>query len=204
MYTVVGHPNSRTVRVMWALEEMQVDYALRVAFPASDDAREINPSAKVPVLIDGDLVVPDSVAIVTYLADKHGQLTRPAGTPERALQDSFTQFGIDEIDGPLWLAARHSFALPEERRVAGIKPVAQWEFARSCSVLAERMGGGPYLMGQTITIPDIVIGHCAGWAKNAGFDWPEGPVGDYFARMQASEGLARARARGKAELAALG
>ena len=204
MYTVVGHPNSRAIRALWALEEMKLDYTLQIAFPGSEAVEQVNPSRKVPVLLDGDFAIPDSVAIITYLADKHGQLTYPAGTQDRATQDSLTQFTVDEIEGPLWLAARHSFVLPEDKRVAGVKATAQWEFARSCEVLKKRMSDGPFLMGDKMTIADIIAGHSAGWAKNAGFDWPDGPVGDYFERMQANETLATARAKGKAALDAAG
>ncbi len=59
----------------------------------------------------------DSVAICQFLADRHGHLTFKAGTIERAHQDSFTQFAVDDIESALWTAAKHTFVLPEEYRV---------------------------------------------------------------------------------------
>ena len=57
---------------------------------------ELNPSGKVPVLIVDDTAISDSVAIMTFLADRHGDLTYAAGTIERAKQDSLTQMINDE------------------------------------------------------------------------------------------------------------
>ena len=87
--------------------------------------RALNPLGKVPVLRDDAHTFTDSTAIMTYLADKHGQLTFPAGSPKRAVQDGHTGFLLDEFDACLWTAARHSFVLPEEKRVPAVKDLAK-------------------------------------------------------------------------------
>ncbi len=168
MYEVIGSPTSRAFRVIWMLEELGVPYTLSPEQPQSDRAREVNPSGKVPVLIEGDQHIIDSTAILTYLADKHGALTFPAGTIERAQQDSMTHLILDEIDAVLWTAARHSFILPKDKRVAEVKPSLKWEYARNLTTVMDRMKG-PYLMGEVMTVPDIILTHCATWAKFAGF-----------------------------------
>lgn len=186
MYKIVGFPMTRAIRVIWMLEELGETYELSPAPPRSDEIRALNPSGKVPVLIDGDLVLTESVAICTYLADKHGKCTFPAGTPERALQDSFTQFAVDVLEGALWTAAKNSFIHPEDIRVKEIKSVCKHEFSDGLKTLETRLGAGPYVMGETFTIPDIILGHCGGWAVNAKFDLPkEGRVYDYFKALRA-------------------
>ena len=197
-YTIIGHPNSRAIRILWLLEELDLDWTLTVASPRSEPAFKYNPGGKIPILLDGDDAVIDSVAAITYLADKHGRFTHPAGTIARAQQDSLTQFACDEIDGSLWTAAKHRFALPEEYRVAGVKETAEFEWSRACDTLAVRLGTNDFLSGNTLTIPDIVVGHCAGWAKSAKFAWPDSPLGTYFERMQSRPALARAREKAKA------
>lgn len=180
MYKVLGSMATRTVRVLWMLEELGLEYEHLDYPPGSDEMLAVNPSGKVPALwVDGEIIT-DSVAIIQYLADKHGQLTYKAGTIERAQQDSFTQFIIDELDSVLWTAARNSFILPKDKRVPEIKETLKWEFAQSVKTLEKRMGNGPFLMGATMTVPDIVLTHCGGWARVAGFDVPEGSVRDYF------------------------
>ncbi len=79
MYTVIGPVKSRAMRVLWMLEELGEAYNHIDAAPRSDEARTYNPSGKVPALIDGAEVLTDSMAILTYLADKHGKLHRTGG-----------------------------------------------------------------------------------------------------------------------------
>ena len=186
MYEAIGTRKSRALRVLWMLEELGVPYKHVAAMPRSAEALSANPSGKVPSLRDGDLTLTDSSAILAYLADKHGQFTFAAGTPERGRQDVFLHQVVDEIDGSLWIAARHSFVLPEERRVPEVKDTVKWEYNRNLARLSERLEG-PFLMGDEMTVPDIVLAHCLGWADRAGFDSPGKVLEAYRARMEARE-----------------
>jgi len=107
MYTLIGTPQSRAFRVIWCLEELGLehgkDYEIVPAGPGGDDIIKVNPSGKVPALVaknenGGEDVIIDSVAICQFLADKHGGLTFPAGTIERAKMDSFIHLAVDEFD----------------------------------------------------------------------------------------------------------
>ena len=186
MLKLIGSPASRTRRVIWMLEELGLDYEHDPAPPRAETVVRLNPSGKVPVLIDGDTVLTDSAAILTYLADKHGALTYPAGTIERAMQDGYTFRILDELEGPLWMAAKHSFVLPEAHRVPDIKPSLKWEFGEALRRLSTDLGDGPFLMGDMITVPDILLVHCLSWAEGTKF-----PVED--AGMQAFQTRMRAR-----------
>ena len=201
-YKVIGHPRSRTIRVLWALEELGLDWEIDPDTPQGETVRALGLGGKIPALEVDGTTISDSVAILTYLADANGGLTYPPGTIERARQDSLMQFAVEEIDGPLWLAAKHKFALPEDLRREGVRETAEFEWQRGCKTLARRFGDGPFVMGEKMTIPDIVIGHCAGWAERSGFAMPEGPVADYFAAMQARPALEEARRKGDAALEA--
>lgn len=168
MYTVVGATKSRAFRVMWMLEELGEDYVQVDAGPRSEEAKKYNALGKIPALVDGEDVLTDSVAIMTYLGDKHGKLTAPAGTPARARQDAMTFWLIDEFDAILWAAAKHSFVFPEDKRVPAIKDSLKAEFARSADLLADRIEG-PFLMGDEMTHADILAVHCINWGIGAGF-----------------------------------
>ncbi len=193
MYKLLGNKKSRGFRVLWALEEMELPYEFVSVSPRSDEVRAYNPSGKIPVFLDGDDVILDSVAIVQYLADKHGKLTYPAGTIERAHQDGFMQFACDEMDGVLWTAARNTFVLPEEKRVAEVKPTLRWEYARSMKILADRLSDREFLMGDEFTVADIVTAHCGTWARNAGFEFDQPVVSDYIDRVISRPAHKRAR-----------
>ncbi|MDC1376281.1 glutathione S-transferase family protein [Amylibacter sp.] len=183
MYKVIGNTNTRTLRVLWAMNEIGLKYEHLKVGAQSAEAQLANVSGKVPSLEANGVNIADSTAIITYLADKYNQLTFPAGTIERAQQDSFTQFILDELDSILWTAARHSFVLPNEMRVSELKNTLHWEFARSLKVLESRMGAGPNVMGEKFTIPDIILTHIGGWARVAKFDIPDGKLRDYFRKQ---------------------
>ncbi|MES0869714.1 glutathione S-transferase family protein [Pseudovibrio sp. SCP19] len=200
MYKVIGHPQSRTMRVLWLLEELDLPYEVVPSKPHHENVYAVNPSGKIPALIVGDEIIYDSTAICTYLADKHANLSFPAGTLERAQQDSFTNFALDEMDSILWMAAKHSFIHPEDQRVPDIKPACRFEWARSMKYLEARLNGNTWAMRDTFTIADIIIGHCAFWAKVSKFEWPEGAVSDYFSRVLARPALAKANEKALAQL----
>ncbi len=196
-YVVFGGLRSRAMRVIWMLEELEQDFELVAASPRSDEVRALNPTGKVPVLVvDGD-PIPDSVAIMTYLADTHGALTTTPGTLARAHQDAFVQAVNDEIDAILWAAARHSFILPEEHRVPAVKDSLRWEFARNQDAIAARMApGGPFVAGEAMSLADILLSHCVGWAKNAKFEVTNERLLTHDAMMKARPAFKAAVARG--------
>ena len=183
MYTVIGRANSRATRVLWLLEELGQSYDHVPAAPRSEGVVSFNPAGKVPVLIEDGTPITDSTAIIQYLADKHGGFTFAAGTLDRARQDSMTQFLLDEFDSALWMAARHSFVLPEELRQVAIKDSLKWEFTRSQKTLVRRMGDGPFLMGRELTVPDIILTHCGIWARIAKFPISEPRLSQYLETM---------------------
>lgn len=192
MYTVIGPVQSRTLRVIWMLEELGQPYDHVPALPQSDSVVQINPAGKVPVLIYDGTPITDSTAIMTFLADRHGKMTYPAGTLERARQDSLTQFLLDEFDAALWLAARHSFVLPEELRLSAIKNTLRWEFEKSQKQLIHRMGEGDFVIGDQMTVPDIILAHCLIWALTAKFPVIEPRLSKFLAQMRERPAFRRA------------
>lgn len=194
MYTIIGTPTSRTFRVIWMMEEIGQPYELVPVKAGSDEAKAYNPTGKVPALKIDDTLITDSAAIMMYLADKHNALTYPAGTLERARQDGFLHRINDEIDAILWAAARHSFVLPPEHRVAEVKPSLKWEFARNIDRLMSEFSG-PYLMGDRLTVPDLILTHCGGWAIAAGFPMENDAFKAYAKHVRSGSGFQRAKTR---------
>jgi len=195
MCKVIGGVKSRTLRVLWMLEELGVDYDHVVAAPQTDEVRTHNPSGKVPVLlVDGEALT-DSMAILSFLGDRHGKLTHPAGSIERARQDGLSFRILDEMDAILWTAARHSFVLPEEMRVPQVKTTLRWEFENATRYMSNLLGDQPFLMGDELTIPDILLTHCLGWAINARFNVGDENLRAYMDRLRSREAFQRAVSR---------
>ena len=183
MLHVIGSKRSRTLRVLWLLEELQLEYRHDPAMPHSEQVLARNPSGKIPVLVDCGTTVTDSTAIMTYLADRHGRLTFPAGTVERARQDGYTGLLLDEFDACLWSAAKHSFVLPVEHRCREIKPVLRWEFGQAAARLAASMQEDRFLVGDKPTIPDIILAHCLLWARLAQMEHGQPALDTYLKQM---------------------
>lgn len=195
MYTVIGNNRSRTTRVLWLLEEMGLGYENHPVAPRSDQVRAHYPAGKIPVLLEGDHAFTDSTAIMTYLADKHGQFTFAAGTPDRAIQDGHTNFLLDEFDACLWTAARYTMYLPKEHHLPEIKDHLKWEFERSQKRFVERLAGNDFLMGDTMTIADIIAAHCGRWAIGAKFPVNEPEFRIYIDRLCARPAFRRVIAK---------
>ena len=89
---VVHHlNNSRSQRVLWLLEELGVPYEVKryerdaKSMLAPPDLLAVHPLGKSPVIVDGDVTVAESGAIIEYLVGKYGdgRMAPPAGTPQR-------------------------------------------------------------------------------------------------------------------------
>jgi glutathione S-transferase len=182
MYQLYGSTKTRTMRVVWLLHELGQPFDHFPEAPRSENVRRLHSSGKVPVLVVDGTILTDSTAIMTYLCDKHGDFTHPAGSLDRARQDGLTQMLLDEFDALLWTGSRHSFILPPDQRVPAIKDSLRWEFANHAKRLADRLAG-PFLMGDRMTLPDIILTHCLIWAKVAKFDIAEPDLLAYLDRM---------------------
>lgn len=188
MYKVYGPPSSRATRVIWMLEELGADYTVEPKKPHTPEVLAVNPGGKVPVLMDGDVTVYDSSAILFYLADKHGALTFPLNSPERTEMTSLIFFAVDEIEQSLWTCAKHSFILPDElRALEAVTPACHHEFANAVETFSTRLGERRYAMGDTFTIADIIIGHLLGWAMSNKFPEPDERVAAYVERVRARD-----------------
>src|SRR4029453_16020208 len=114
---------TRSMRVRWTLQELGADFEpIRVNLLAGEHRRpeflKINPAGKLPVLIDGDLVLTETVAIVHYLAEKYSHKgLLPAGHNERAQVTRWLLFPATELEQPLWRISRHTALYPEEQRL---------------------------------------------------------------------------------------
>ena len=193
MYTVLGSTKNRTLRVIWTLEELGLPYDQVKGNPGSAEVKALNPSGKVPALVVDGEALPDSVAIMSFLSDRHNALTFPAGSIERLRMDGHIHFLVEEFDGLLWVAAKNTFVNPPEHRASDVKPVLKWEFELSLQRLEDRLQG-PFLMGEHFTIADILAVHCLNWAYTAKFPDATPVLKDYDKRCRARPAYQRALA----------
>ena len=73
--------------------------------------------------------------------------------------------------------------IPNRWRCPQVQAACQWDLNRALQALEQRLGNQPYVMGEELTVPDLILGHCAGWMQRSGFEAPTGKVADYFTRL---------------------
>ena len=83
---------------------------------------------------------------------------------------------------PLWVKAKHKFALPKEQRVKGLDDTVAWEFQKAAELLSRGLGEQPYILGDQFTMADIMIAHTLGWARAVDMDIPQKNLLDYADR----------------------
>jgi glutathione S-transferase len=164
-------PPTRSIRVRWTLQEMQLDFdSILVNLPAREhrasEFLKINPAGKVPVLIDGDLVLIESVAIVLYLADKYADRGfTPASLVDRGRMTQWLLFAATELEQPLWRIARHTRLYPAARRLAAEIPIARDDFRDMATVLDAHLKDRRFAVGDTVCVADFVLAYTLDWAN---------------------------------------
>ena len=169
MLQVFGRAKSRSFRVIWLLEELKIFYELKEINPQSPEALKFYDNGKIPFIIDNGILISDSVAILTYLSDKNRTFTEMPGTIKRAKQDSVTHRILDEFDSLLWVAAKHIYVLPIEKRVPEILEILKWEFVKNQEKIIEEFSEKNFICGEKFLIPDILLIHCLMWAESMNF-----------------------------------
>src|SRR5262245_39872542 len=164
---------TRSIRVRWTLQELAVEFeAITVNILAGEHRSpgflKINPAGKLPVFVDGDMVLTESIAIVLYLAEKYRDKGLiPIDLQQRAQMMRWLLFTTTELEQPLWRMARHTTLYPENKRLPGELALARDDFADMANVLEEYMGGRKFLVGDTATVGDFVLAYTLDWAKMA-------------------------------------
>ena len=153
------------MKVALCLEEMGLPYE-----PVPVDTRKgeqhepaylaINPNAKLPAIVDGDLTMFDSNAILLYLGEKTGQFMPGKSPKERGEMLSWLMFVASGI-GPYSGQAVHfrNFA-PEPKEYAVNRYT--FEALRHWGILEARLGTHKYMCGDTYTIVDMAVW---GWSR---------------------------------------
>ncbi|WP_437791584.1 glutathione S-transferase family protein [Sorangium sp. So ce693] len=193
---------TRSIRVRWALQELGVDFeTVQVNLRAGENRRpeflKLNPAGKLPVLVDGDLVLTESVAIVLYLAEKYPEKgLLPTDPRERAKVNQWLLFAATELEQPLWRIARNKFLYPEDKRQPGDIPVACEDFKAMADVLEKHMEQRQFVVGDSVTVADLVMAYTLDWANEIhlldGFPQLRAYMDRMYARPRAAPRIAQA------------
>ncbi len=182
---------TRSIRARWTLQELGVEFESVVVNLLRGDHRRpeflaLNPAGKLPVLVDGDLVLNESVAIVLYLADKYADRgLLPGDVAGRGEVYRWLLFAATELEQPLWRIARNTRLYPEERRQPSDVAIAGEEFHDMAAVLDARLRGRRFVAGENVTVADFVTAYTLDWANLTGLLGGFPGLVDYLERMYA-------------------
>jgi len=166
-----GFAPTRTIRALWALRELDLDHEfVQVDLTKGEHRRPeflaLNPAGKLPVLVDGDLVLTESVAIVLYLAEKRPEKGfLPEDPRSKAEVHRWLLFTATELEQPLWRVARHTTLYPAEKRIAAEIPIARQDFLDMAPVMEQHLEGRAFLVGDHATVADFVAAYTLDWAN---------------------------------------
>ena len=150
---------SRSSILRWMLEEVGEPYDIQHVSLSKGETRTpdylaINPMGKVPALRHGDVVLTETAAICTYLADEfpHAKLNIPIGNPRRGVYLKWLFFGPSCIEPAM---TDRAFPRKEEPRPGML---GYGDFDTVLKVVGNAVAKGPpYIMGDQFTAADVVI-----------------------------------------------
>lgn len=198
MIEVYAFATPNSVKVPIALEELGLDYTLhginvRKGEQKAPDFIALNPNAKVPVLIEGPLVLTESAAILVYLAEKTGKLLPASGAGRARVFEQlfFHASGLSPAFGQAGFFKKQA-AEPQPIAIARFEA----EAARTAGVLDAVLARHAFVAGDALTIADIAH---FGWLWRRAFaevDITGLPnLSRWVAQMEARPAVARAIAR---------
>jgi glutathione S-transferase len=161
MLTVHHLNNSRSQRVLWLLEELEVPYEIvryqrQPDMRAPKELRAIHPLGKSPVITDNGNTIAESGAICEYIIGTYGKgrLIPPPNTPERLRYTYWLHYAEGSAMPPLLLK------LIVDR--LGILAFPARKFVNSqvklhLDYLEAELGGGPWFLGERLSAADIML-----------------------------------------------
>ncbi len=203
MITLYHCANARSFRALWALEEAELDYDLKLLpFPPRvrhPEYLEENSLGTIPLLIDGEARMTESAAICEYIAAKYApHLAVSPDHPAFGAYLNALHFGEATLTFPQTLVLRYSMMEPEERRLPqAAEDYAKWYLSR-LKGLVRILETADYVADNRFTAADISVAYALLLAENLKIGQPfQSPIADYWERMKARDGFKRAKAAQK-------
>ncbi|MDQ0590532.1 glutathione S-transferase family protein [Variovorax paradoxus] len=177
-------PQSRSQVAKWMLDEAGVEYEIvptliREKAHKKPDYLKINPSGKLPALVDGRSRVFENAAICMYVAEKFPQarLAPSVGSPERGRYLSLMVYSTAQLEPSM---GDSLLGLHSNNSARG------WtHFEQAKDAVERELGYGPYLFGAQFTAADVMIGSMFIWHRAFGGRSNRPKIDAYIDRLQA-------------------
>ena len=173
MIIVWGGQISRSIRVVWLLEELGLPYRVRhvdmLAAERGPEFLAINPADYIPAIEDGEVVMVESIAIMEYLMGRYGP-TPLAPAPQDPSFPAYQQFlhlgeaGLATLMMPVIVSR---FLAPEAERENWGATWSLQAFQKRLKLVSQRLASSPFLAGDVFTAADISVSFALNLAQLA-------------------------------------
>lgn len=175
MLKIYGPARSSAGRCIWCLEEANVMYEninvdMRAKEHKSAEFLKLNPNGKVPVLVDGDFNLSESMAINYYIADKYKPELLGSNPQERAISEQWSHWASAELQGPIINIFIQKVFMPEEKRSQAVIDENMEKLPALFSVLDNALLKKTYLNGKSFSLADLNTMSVVSIAPHVGFD----------------------------------
>ncbi len=176
MLKLLGRKTSGNVqKVLFYLEETgtpyeREDYGRQFNNTQTPEYLKLNPNAKVPTLIDGDLAIWESNTILRYLATKAGSPLYPADAAPRTHVERWMDWQLGNLNSPYLFMFRESKLAPDQR--SGDFAAQAKTLGAELSILDGRLAHSPWLGGNGITIADMCLSPIVARCLRFGIELP--------------------------------
>jgi glutathione S-transferase len=197
MITVWGE--GRGFRVVWLLEEMGLEYRVRPVdllegVENDPEFLAINPGGFIPALVDGEVTMVESIAIMEYLMARYGPtpLAPAPHDPTFPMYQQFLHLGEAGLAMAAYiLVGARNFA-PESDRNSWSARQAQEQFETRLRLVRRQLARSPYVAGDAFTAADISVTYGLQLAERSGGVTLDEPERGYVARTSGRDAYKRA------------
>lgn len=199
MLKIYHAQGARSLRVIWLCEEMGLPYqavAASIREP-SDEFKAVNPLRTIPVLVDGDITMIESVAMMLYIMSKYGPTSLEVKPEEPGYADYlqyllFGEAGMAAYGNPL---VGTKYMAPDDQKQNWTANYLRGAIGKRLQFTADRLAGRPYIAANRFTAADISVAYVVSVAKFAGIeDVVPTAMQSYFENLKARPAFQRAAA----------
>jgi glutathione S-transferase len=200
MITIHHLNESRSQRILWLLEELEIPYDIKfykrdaTTNLAPPELTAVHPLGKSPVITDGDLTIAESGAIVDYIVRTYGggRLVPPPG-PAFEKHQEWLHYAEGSAMLPLMILL---YTLRLGEAAAPLQPRIDSEIARHLGYVNQGLAGRDYLMGGELTAADVQMSFVGEVARAFGRLADKPDLNAWVDRLHARAAYKRALERG--------
>jgi glutathione S-transferase len=172
MLQLYGNPRSRATRCLWMLEEMGVPYQLIEKSTQAEDLQtadylRLNPNARIPTLVDGGVVIWESMAINIYLSEKYDGPMHSGGREALGLAAQWSIWAVLEMEQLLLDLLLHRALLPEFSRDPSYAARDELLLQRPLGVPNAALKEREFLATDGFTVADLNVASILVWGRIA-------------------------------------